>query len=906
MAKHVFHTSQRLAMICVLAVLSVGCAASDVVSGKGATMSPPSYPTKSSIGIFGKKTGFFHVQRFGDKWWTIDPAGNAFFIIGTDHVNYNVHWCEALGYAPYQKNNEKTYGGEEKWADNAVERLKSWGFTALAANNSPSTRYKGLPYMEFAALGQGFSSIDYITERTTWTGFPNVFSAKWQQFCDDEATKQCTPHKDDPWLIGYFLDNELEWYGKTGSLFNDTFKRPSDHTAKIALVDMLKTRYGGDISAFNLVWQTNASSFDDLLKLMEAPKSASPKAQEDVIAYAQLCADRYFAGTTSAIRKIDPNHMILGCRFAGSAPDVWAADGKYCDIVSVNCYRNLDLVRGVMTDGFESDLAGWHTKANRPMMITEWSFPGLDAGLPSVHGAGMRVRTQADRARAFTVFQKLLFSTPFIVGSDYFMWVDEPALGIAKTFPEDSNYGLVDVNDKPYGPITEAATKLHARAYDIHSSNVADVYTKPSGKQGVFVVGNSGKASAKCKVTTWVDGRKSERTVSLVGGESRNLDLLNGESPKPGGHLLICRIESDDPLAEPNSADNEAHDLFYVPEPSSARRIPVLVANLTDQEALNVPMSIKLSDLRMSFSRDATMIGETDISLGGNVHMMVPSQVIPGDSILFQVQIVEPRKCATLYVYPGVHDDAETDTPVKYTPAGSGFEADNGILKLIRGDSGGNAFDRIEYKSTEVGGLLPIVNQQAGQGFWLRPDTVEDIRATNGPVALVLDMTFRWSGDSSAKTSVRPHAFRTKYRFVVYPNQPYLTSRCLWIENADLEPWSLRSYFHYLAPSIGGDPSVGQSRGRYWYDDKTNLCYGVSAPANFRISLWKDPAGKWRGDVHRFPFLDVSLKPGQRFTPDDSPVYVITGDEETFDRVSHIASDSSGLAVKVCKMDAVR
>ena len=44
-------------------------------------------------------------------------------------------------------------------------------------------------------------------------------------------------------------------------------------------------------------------------------------------------------------------------------------------------------------------------------MITEWSFPALDAGLPCNHGAGQRVPTQRDRALAFTAFQKLLFRT---------------------------------------------------------------------------------------------------------------------------------------------------------------------------------------------------------------------------------------------------------------------------------------------------------------------------------------------------------------------------------------------------------------------------------------------------------------------------------------------------------------
>lgn len=141
--------------------------------------------------------------------------------------------------------------------------------------------------------------------------------------------------------------------------------------------------------------------------------------------------------------------------------------------MSINCYRKLDLEKGVPTDGFESQLADWYGKAKRPFMITEWSFPALDAGLPCKHGAGQRVPTQKDRARAFTVFQSLLFSTPFVVGSNYFMWVDEPALGISSTFPEDSNYGLVNEQDEPYELLTQAASRVHRLVYELHRGKQA-------------------------------------------------------------------------------------------------------------------------------------------------------------------------------------------------------------------------------------------------------------------------------------------------------------------------------------------------------------------------------------------------------------------------------------------------
>ncbi len=875
-------------LVLTLASIAMSCAAH-------AQAPLPPFPGKN-VGIYGKSTGFFHVEQVGGKWWVIDPAGNAFFIIGTDHVNYNVHWCEALGYAPYHKNCEAIYGDEQKWADHAVELLRSWGFNSLGANNSPTTRRRGLAHLEFLGWGQGFAGEDYITVKTTWTGFPNVFSPKWAEYCDRKAAEQCPPNKPDMWLIGYFIDNELEWYGKTGSLFSDAFARPADHTAKIALVNQLRKRYKDDIQAFNKVWGTQAASFDELLRFTTAPKSSSQEAADDVSAFAKLCADRYFSVASAAIRKHDPNHMVLGCRFAGNSPGVWSVAGKYCDIVSVNCYRTLDLDKGVMTDDFETDLANWHEKTGRPLMITEWSFPGLDAGLPSVHGAGQRVKTQADRARAFTIFQRLLFSTPFLVGSNYFMWVDEPALGIAKTFPEDSNYGLVNEKDVPYKPITEAATKLHARAYDIHRGNVADMYVKPTAKHGTFTVGNSGKATAKCKVFTWVDGNPSERTATLVGGSSQQLDILQGQALRPGGHLLMCRAESDDPLVEPNPADNEAHDLFYVAEKIPGGGIPVLVANLTDRNMDNVPIVIKLSDLRTTGGITTSIASLYWEKYGSFTELH--SQVIGDEAIISTLDGLLARHCAVVYVRKGVQPEERPETTVVAQRKGNLLDVANGPFRLIRAyENSGNAFDRVEHKGTEVGSFTPMVQQWAGQDFWVRPDGVEDVQVQKGPVAVVLDMTFRYNGGGD--TANRPHKYRAAYRFIAHEGQHYFTSRCLWIENTDTEPWKLQSYFHCPFSNIAGDSSDDKPRPGYWLDEKAKLCYGVARPNGFRVSFWKGQAGEEHADVYRWPTLEKVLKPGERFTPDDEPVYIIAGDEEGFERISRQVGPTSGLLIQV-------
>lgn len=418
--------------------------------------------------------GFFRVQQVDGVWWFVDPEGRLFFALGTDHTSYFVHWCEKLGYAPYHENMKKQHGTEEAWARQTVQRLKGWNFSILAVNHSQYLRYQGLAYIEaIPGIGQGYAAIDPLVSQVHWTGFPNVFSSRWQQWCESIAYQRCAPLRDDPWLIGYFLDNELEWFGKEyrqWGLASEALKRPPGHEARLALAQLLRERYGGDVQRFNRAWGARVRSFEDIAQSEQPPSIRTRAAEEDGIAFTRLAAERYFRTCAEAIRKYDPNHLILGCRFAGGAPPILDIAGQYCDVVSINTYPRIDLRAGRVLD-WEEHLREYHRQSKRPLMITEWSFPALDSGLPCKHGAGMRVDTQQQRAECFRIFQSALFRLPFMVGSNFFMWVDEPALGVSSTFPEDSNYGLVNERGEPYRELVQTATSLQAKVYAMHAQS---------------------------------------------------------------------------------------------------------------------------------------------------------------------------------------------------------------------------------------------------------------------------------------------------------------------------------------------------------------------------------------------------------------------------------------------------
>jgi hypothetical protein len=443
----------------------------------------PAYAAENAVsGISDRATGFFRVvQKPDGRWWAIDPLGRGVVLMGVDHVTFRGHWCEKLGYSPHGRKNQARYADRAVWEDETLQRLKAWGFTMLGAGCDPQLRHRGLIHTDFLDIGSHLSTLgdEYeITpnERRPCSAFPNVFHPDFEAFCRYRAQQLCVPQRNDPWLFGYFIDNELAWWGRgaleTG-LFDAVMKKDPAHTAKIALKDFVAARCDHNLAACNASLGLRLKSFDDLLGLREFPGATEAQCELKK-AFLAFAADRYFSVTTKAIREADPNHLVLGARFAGTtgaAPIVWEVAGRYCDVVTFNCYPMADLDEGrvytrlgktgeLTTEHF----ARYYGYVKRPMLITEWSFPALDAGLPSVHGAGQRFRTQTERTAATRLFARTMLSLPFLLGYDYFMWVDEPALGISTPFPEDSNYGLINEDGVPYPALTAMFTALQRDA----------------------------------------------------------------------------------------------------------------------------------------------------------------------------------------------------------------------------------------------------------------------------------------------------------------------------------------------------------------------------------------------------------------------------------------------------------
>ena len=210
--------------------------------------------------------------------------------------------------------------------------------------------------------------------------------------------------------------------------------------------------------------------------------------------FLRAAAEIYFRETRAAVLAADPNHLVLGARFAGmdgAHEVVWEVAGKYSDLVTFNIYPWADLDRNaVFLSAFPTAprvtdaLAARYAVVKKPFMITEWSFPALDSGLPCTRGAGQRFRTQEERTRATELFARTMLASPHVVGYDYFMWTDEPPEGVSDVHPEDSNYGLVNEKGEPY-PIARMFARLHADLPAVIAEGVPEERPVPPPAKGV-------------------------------------------------------------------------------------------------------------------------------------------------------------------------------------------------------------------------------------------------------------------------------------------------------------------------------------------------------------------------------------------------------------------------------------
>jgi len=426
-------------------------------------------------------SGHFRTHHDGRRWWLVDPDGHPFWSAGLDCVRFDVPAnCDALTDAltwlppadgPFaacradprgrmrtqvdylRANFVRAFGAAEaeaRWAQIALAHLRRFGFNTVG--NWSDWRHARAAGVPFVLPLSGRASFP----QPVFRDFPDVFAASFEA----DAARLAGPLRelaDCPALIGYFLMNEPAWGFASVTPAEGMLRGGAPSETRRALAEHLRDRYRTD-AALAAAWGERASFAGLAAGPWRGPLTGAARA--DLTAFSAVMVERLFSTLSAACRAAAPHHLNLGARYHTVPPD-WALAGMTSfDVFGMNCYESVPPA---------DRMTAVSRAVEAPVLIGEWHFGALDAGLP---GSGIgRVATQADRGRAYRCYLEAAAACPACVGAHWYELYDESALG--RFDGENYNIGFLDICNRPYEPLAAAARASHERLYDVAAGRAA-------------------------------------------------------------------------------------------------------------------------------------------------------------------------------------------------------------------------------------------------------------------------------------------------------------------------------------------------------------------------------------------------------------------------------------------------
>lgn len=422
-------------------------------------------------------TGFFRLTEIDGRHWMVDPDGHLFYSIGTtgvrttdntipdgreelyqqippkDDPNLEGVWMKGEGimggFSFYCWNVLRKYGNKQAWRDRVCKRFRHWGFNTIANWSEAAVMFDQqlMPYVRTTSTRTPEDDrFPMITKQLA-----DVFDPKWIELLDEKFDREVAPYKDDPWTVGFYIDNETHW--RNPKLL--TAER--DMAVRNEWMNFCKQYFNNDLAAAGKALDTTFSAWDELTGMtMEQIPEQGP-GRDAMTAFETHYAQTMFENVNKYFRKHTPNHLYLGCRFVRQMPDpgIVKANAKYTDVVSINCY---DLFPR------EQQFDQWYQTARKPLIIGEHQFPlASNRQLPPLYATF----TEHERYEYYIQFAREWAMRPYAVGDHWFQHADQAVTGRGMD-GENQLVGFVDICDQPHQDMVKAAYYATGRMYDWH------------------------------------------------------------------------------------------------------------------------------------------------------------------------------------------------------------------------------------------------------------------------------------------------------------------------------------------------------------------------------------------------------------------------------------------------------
>lgn len=384
---------------------------------------------------------FFRVEQVGGDWKLIDPNGKPFYMRGVNHFG------DGSGM-PW--NLKETHGSIAAWRMSLRDRLQSWGFNYLPPSIGPTAmdpstvpkphgrhnlikRTPEWTAQQYAELDFPFTIfLEYPRQYMAGNGLPDVFSKEFERGVDQRCREVCDPLKDHSKLIGYHFTQNPPWHPQADSFdrWIDDITKPG-MAGRTAWIQLMKQIYGS-VGRWSEVYGIPIDFWGEIEKLDSPLRGYLNKRKHlaDREAFMQRICKRWYQVHHDAIRRYDPNHLILGDRntlHLQPLPEYAIRIMKpYIDVLSVNVMGPPRIVYEVLEDATRI----W----DGPIHLADTGSGIYGGGLPK---STYQARDLSEFERVYAGMMKMGIQHPQIIG---FGWC-----GFYETPHPGGRSGLVDV-----------------------------------------------------------------------------------------------------------------------------------------------------------------------------------------------------------------------------------------------------------------------------------------------------------------------------------------------------------------------------------------------------------------------------------------------------------------------------
>lgn len=421
-------------------------------------------------------SGYFRIEKT-DRWWFVTPDGNAFLSFGLNHPNedyikqdYNVEfWKKEFGVQSVSDP-----GFRDGFVKKVMSDLSKFGMNSLGTH-SLKDRFGTLTVPYVQALF--FVKTPYWMKPTE-DKFVDVFAPAFEQQCNRIVRRVITPRKSDPYLLGYtftdcpiLTDGDADGHGQVsyGRAQSDlpTWPRVLRNLGHVSqgkrvYVELMRGRYV-NIEDFNSVYKTKFSSFDDLLGSENWSDVLKSDAVDDVVdnrTFLLKIMDQYYTVACAAIRRVDPNHLILGDILnaqTGTPDEVVSLVSKHTNLVAYQTYSQYDEHKAL--------LDRWSRVSGKPLYHADTSFCVPYEQMPDPIGA--LCPDQESRAQRFYESASRSLSRPDVIGWNWCGWMDMWA-----AWKSDRQHtGLQDPFGRYHEPMPEVMADFGRQLYEYGLGN---------------------------------------------------------------------------------------------------------------------------------------------------------------------------------------------------------------------------------------------------------------------------------------------------------------------------------------------------------------------------------------------------------------------------------------------------